>query len=216
MIFHQKYWILFIYLFAPMLVSAQFARGDMYLTGNLSFSTSETEFTEPYKRNNRTSTLTIAPSFGFFLNESVAIGPSFKYAASWFSTSGPTINVETESNSFAAGIFATKYLELSDKFFFAISGDIKYGIESESQPLYDPVTGILNVSEVDYNALAVSVTPSFIFFPSNRWSVNASVGSLTYKYWNDPDYNTTKNDAAFDLGTVWLGVSYYLKRSGGE
>lgn len=99
-----------------------FSKGNMFLEGNISFSSSSDM--ETFKgqdiEEDKNSSMNFSPKFGYFMSDKLALGAELfvgnsKNENTVFGT--PNVVNETKSSSFGAGVFARYYfLELGQRF----------------------------------------------------------------------------------------------------
>lgn len=100
-----------------------FAQGNMFLEGNISFSssTSTDSFQGTDIEEDKNSSFNFNPKFGYFISDKLALGAELSVGSSKnentdFTTS-PNVVSETTGNSFGAGVFARYYfLDLGERF----------------------------------------------------------------------------------------------------
>jgi hypothetical protein len=102
--------------------------------------------------------------------------------------------------------FAKKFFMVSDKFLFALKGDIQYGRGSNKS------ANRYSKEKEKSHSINTAVKPTFIFFPSSRWGIEAGIGSLGYFYKHGlaSDYNDKGFSANF--GSISLGLNYYFRK----
>lgn len=69
------------------------------------------------------------------------------------------------------------------------------------------------ISQTESYQLGLSLWPSLIFFPSPKWGVEASFGSLTYSHSQNLSVDTNTNHFYLDYGTIQFGLAYYFRKS---
>ena len=186
----MKYLFFFIFL-SPLTILAQFNKGDMFIGGSVRLDAQKAG-------DNKSSLFGLQPQAGFFLNSHLALGGALGYThnhqENLFSGSTTTDN----NNTYSAGFLVRNYYQLADKFFFALQGNFGYyhSVFKSSSASFKNKSDYFNVG----------VSPMFIFFPSQRWGLEASLGYLNFFH--------AKGATSFNVnyGSVSLGVSYYLRK----
>jgi hypothetical protein len=90
---------------------------------------------------------------------------------------------------------------------FAASGNLFYSRSVTKSLLTTDVTHIAKSYE-----LGLAVAPTFIFFPSNRWSIEAILGSLAYSFEKGLSERWHDHSVQLDYGTFNLGLAYYFRK----
>jgi hypothetical protein len=200
------------FLILPFAVSAQFAKGNIFLGGTLS-ATSQ-KFDNSASTNQTSSTQTnnnfgIAPSVGFFLSEKIAIGAAISYASQQIDyTQSNGFDNKTRLNSIGINPYFRIYQPITNSIYFGLQGGISFARGNLKQTTTNGLAQ--TVTEIPNYSIAANFKPLFIFFPSSKWGVEASIGSLGYSYSrNLPDANS---NTSFGLtaGTFSFGIAYYF------
>jgi outer membrane protein len=114
-----------------------FAQGNMFLEGNLSFSSSTTtdSFQGTDIEEDKNSSFNFNPKFGYFISDKLALGAELSVGSSKnentdFTTS-PNVVSETTGSSFGAGVFARYYfLDLGERFKTFTEVGLAFGSET--------------------------------------------------------------------------------------
>jgi outer membrane protein len=92
-----------------------FAQGNMFLEGNINFSTSKEDFGSGFE--DTSTNFNFNPKAGYFLTDKIALGVELGIGSSKFEESFPGGSDESTSNNFGAGVFARYYfLDLGQRF----------------------------------------------------------------------------------------------------
>jgi hypothetical protein len=191
--------ILFGFALLPLVTSAQFERGQLFVGGSLAGSSVATNYTGYTKEV--TTSLTLLPSIGFFLNSKVALGIGLGYTASWDSFNepiSPLNNTSEHASSFNINSFVRRYIPITNSFYIALQGQVSF---MRTSPVY---------SQLESYSVGANVSPIFIFFPSRKWGIEAGVGSLGYTYNRTLPNIASTNTFSFSSGTFSLGLAYYF------
>jgi hypothetical protein len=183
---------------------AQFTKGDKFIGGNVTMkhvSYDDGDEEDVY--------FGVSPSAGIFLTKNFALGLDLGYSHDSYKTYVDfQVSSKRISQSYTTGIFAKRFFTISDKFFFALKGDVVY---QRSINNHTSVNGVK--SSTKSYVLGTNLTPSFIFFPSPKWGIEASLGSLSYTHNQEiPADGTTTDQLNFYAGTFSLGFTYYLRK----
>lgn len=182
--------------------SAQVSRGDKFLGGTLSLATQDAPDSPNGSLTPEVRSFYIYPSMGFLVTDNLAVGGQLGYTTYSYESTG---SYEFHSHYFSIGSFARRYFTISDHFLFILTGTFLFrrGSEESSDPA-SPGSQFYNWS--------IGIRPGFLFFPSSRWGIEASVGTISYLY----QFNlTTENKSnIFDLsyGGFSLGFAYYFRK----
>lgn len=181
---------------------AQIGMGQKFIGGTFSLSS------EKDKSNDVTTTdFNISPSFGYFLSGKLSLGGTAGYdshAVKWTDSKNAT-------SSFVIGPFLREYFSMGDEFALFLQEQLMLSFGSgtdESTP--SPA------SNYNSSSISVSVNPGLIFFPNNKFGVEAGLGSLFYKSQKDKgkdsDYENTNNSFGLNvnLNTMYFGMRYYF------
>jgi hypothetical protein len=109
-----------------------------------------------------------------------------------------------KSVGFSAGIFANRYFNLGERFWFSINGSISFRRQSNE------TTAGSNTIESSYNALNIGVRPEFTFFPNQHWGISGGIGRLSYTHSSEIDTENSQNLFQLSLGGLSLGVLYFF------
>jgi hypothetical protein len=217
---HMKKILVLFLVALPFFANAQLTKGVVYLGGTITTSLQSSDYhlpASPYTFNTTTNnTLSISPSIGFILSDRFALGASLNYTSSLMKQESPPNNstytfLKNETNGFGIGPFGRLYFPLSSSAYFALQGSLNFfrgntNLTTSSNISVSSSTPPNN----DYYTLGLNFKPVFLFFPSPKWGVEASIGNLGYNYTrNLPDFSST---TSFGLGwgSFSLGVAYYF------
>ncbi len=194
----------------PCLAWAQFERGQAFLGGSISVSAATTNSNQyNYKETN--SQLSIAPSFGYFLNSKIAVGGGIGYSTSVQKSGNLGIpNQKYSSHNFSISPFVRYFFPVSNSFYIALQGQLNFSRGTATN--FVQPNGTLTTSPL-YN-LGATISPIFIFFPSPKWGIEASIGSLGYTYTRYLPNVSSTGTFSLSSGTFAFGVAYYFKRKG--
>lgn len=190
---------LFVLSFLSFTTMAQFSKGDKFISGNFGFNSQSGNANGFLTKN----TVSVGPSLGYFLNEKYAVILGMSYASSYYEF----INSKNFSTSFAVTPSIRRYYLLSDKFYLALSayfsfyrGNTKQIDSFNNQTIQSP-----------YYSLGVGLGPSFIFFPSPNWGLQAGLGSLNYGHYQNLSDASSNNSYGLNWSsTLNFGLSYYF------
>jgi hypothetical protein len=191
-------------LFIPLIGKAQLAKGDLFLGGGFSLSTeSQSTGSSKAEKNN---TFSVTPYVGYLLNEQWAVGGRLGYYSSR-TEEGPTT---FKTGVFSLGPFARRYFKLSDQCLIAINGGLTFGRGTNT---YTYSGNGSYTSQNKFSELNLNIYPAFVFFPSPKWSIEASIGNINYNHRKFIDIDSRKNSFNLNYGTISLALAYYFIKS---
>jgi hypothetical protein len=189
---------------------AQFTEGDKFIGGTFFFNNHKYS-NDPGAGESgiKSAMLEVRPAVGFFLNDKVAIGGMVSYASSYQENiTNSNMDYKNSARNYSLGLFVNRYFAISEKFYFMLGGNVSYGRgrqKTESQFSESRVA--------KYHGINMSVKPTFIFFPSRKWGIEAGIGTLSYAYTKYLSSGGENNDFQLNYGTFSLGFAYYFTRS---
>lgn len=210
----------------PSLSSAQISKGAQLLEGNFSLTSSKSddEFSTNYAQDSKQQNTFFAarPRFGFFLNETFLLGFGLSYEfrkityETEYTFGQPIIYTSVQKrNMYFFNPYVQKYINLSDKLYLTLSGNLKIGLGDSSYEVNS------NKTETEALEFEVSIAPGLTYFVSNKWALTANFGSLYYDHYketlttdvgvDEDPVNVDKNfGASFQFNTFSIGFQYYL------
>lgn len=190
----------------PFLASGQFVKGDKFLGGYVRVS-SQGPTQSGTGSGSSQKGFSIDPRIGFLVSEKFAVGGGIGYSHFNSTYRDPFNQREYNSKGVLAGVIARRYFAISERFIFAINGNLNYDRGTESQD-----NGSLQGTTKNYG-ISIGFVPTFIFFPSPQWGFETGVGSLSYSY--SRNLTTDADNSYFDCyaGSLSFGVSYYFRKA---
>lgn len=216
--------ILPVFLISCFISNAQFTKGDKFIGGSVSIGHQDGPSSST--TTSTINSISLSPSLGFLVSEKFALGGqlgfssfknSYQYSVPYLDNQGNysfrTVTFNQKSNVYSAGFFALRYFTISERFIFALTGNLSYSRKNNSDPNYNTTTGVPLYIKNNSYSVGVSISPSLIFFPSNNWGISAGLGSVGYSYGYSLTFERSSN--AFDLnyGSFHLGFSYYFRKA---
>jgi hypothetical protein len=208
-------------------VSAQDLAGKYQVGGGFSVGFSEgnqesNSSSTAYNNQDNTWSFSIRPSVGYFINEKIALGGSFRYRYSNTKFEGNSSRAgdfdgRRSANSIGIGAFLRYHIPVSNQFLFFLQSDAsfdKFGEKSED------IEGEMFLARDNFNA-RVGATPGVLFFLSDKVAIETSFGFFGYNYrlWeipqngNNDNYSKSSNNSfGFSLNpeNVHFGIQFYL------
>lgn len=206
----------------PFAVSAQFNKGQLFVGGSLSAQNQNDAQGNSLRNTGNSGSFSITPRIGYFINDKWALGGTVGYSSSFYNNAYKDAtfahNQKNDSKSLSIGLFGRRYFAISEKFFFALEGNLRF---SRGNTTYNSTTTYLdgaplsasNTNTPQYSVSA-GVRPLFVFFPSQKWGIETGLGSLSFSSTrNLSDHSGSNVFGLGALGALSLGVNYYFKRS---
>jgi hypothetical protein len=201
---------LFLLLCLPVCSWAQFSQGNKFIGGSVNINNQNNSTSSP--SISLSQNIGINPSIGFLIKDNLAIGVRLGYTKSYteYILTTPFSLKSINSDVLNGGLFARRYFTISEKFLFAIDGSVNYGrgtITYETQNN----SNIYGGNNTKYYSVTAQISPTFIYFPSQHWGVEATIGSLafthSYNFINEINSNTFN----LNYGSFSLGFAYYIR-----
>jgi hypothetical protein len=201
-----------IVLFVPSIAFSQFTRGQLFLEGSLSTLLQNSDYhaygNVSYLTDNiKNNSISVSPAIGFFLSPKNSVGASLGYNfSSHVVDYANTQTSKSTGKSFLFAPFVRHYFPLSNFAYFSLQGQVTFSRGTNT------ISSTGNTLEMPIYTLGANISPSFIFFPSNKWGIEASVGSLGYSYLRYlPDVSST-GQFFINTGSFSFGVAYYFAK----
>jgi hypothetical protein len=144
------------------------------------------------------------------MNSNLEIGGQLGYSSSHDEWDGTYETTDRKSNSLTAGVYLQRYFVLSDKFLFSLVANVSYGGGKDKTLITNQIE--TSESESKWNSVGVSFRPTFIFFPSDHWALQAGFGNLSYTHFKNKTNDDTSNQFGINYGYVSFGIAYYLRQ----
>jgi len=201
----MKY-LLVILLLTPFALSAQFTKGDKFIGGTVDYTNQQSPYVDGSFSPRKAEQFSIQPQLGFLLNEHLAFGPTVGYLHQ-IVTYGPDTSFSTSiNNQFSVGVFLKKYYPINDKFLFTLNGNINY-LSGVSKYMYK-----MDNTERKMYQITAGISPSFLFFPSENWGIEAGIGRISFSHSKTKDSELKTDVFKIDYGIFELGFFYYFHK----
>ncbi len=168
------------------------ASGKMFLAGSLGYSSFKSSVAKTATDPDAKGTLTIAPAFGYFINDNFALGARISFQKQ--------LEKDKEGGSnFGLSAFARYYKSLNDdgKFQLFLEGNVGFG---SATPLY-PKT--LTPTPDAATSFGLGVAPGFGWYPGKSFGVEFSLPSIFSFTSTTPDKNSNAA-TSFQIGASTL------------
>ena len=196
---------------------AQFTKGTIQVGGGIFFNKSSSDNDVPvntYQSAHSSSHFAVSPRVGIFLSKSGSLGLKFGYTErkdeSIYNT-GSYINRHSSKSSIAGiSIYYRQLFPLFNKVYFFLEPLV--GISSGPEERTD--TNAL-VTKNDYRSIGVSLSPGVSVLVNDKFSLDASIGGISYSKEKTKGENSSKNSfesfyASVSLSTISLGINYFF------
>lgn len=171
-----------------------FAKGDVFLSGTVGFSSESTG-------DAKTTGFNIAPSAGYFVNENIAVGLSLGYNSLKNEVPSNPVTSESKYTSFGVGAFGRYYFTPGNS--FSLFGQLGVGYESGKLEQ--------NSDESKTDSFNIGVAPGINYFVSEHFALEATFGILGYST-SKPDFDGADSTNSFDFGlnldNINFGIVY--------
>ncbi len=202
----MKYLILFIFCHGILNSIAQISSGTRFLGGGVAFNTQSFPEDASGYRNDYIN-FSISPVVGIIINGQWAFGGQlgFGYSRQEY-TDGNQALLTSVNKGITLGAAARRFFPLTEKFYFALDGQLFF---NRGYNLYSTSS---SESKTQSYEISPAINPVFIFFPSERWGFEASIGSLYYGYSRSLSNDSSSSTVGFNYGTLNLGFAYYFTK----
>jgi hypothetical protein len=216
----------------PFVVNAQFNRGQIFMGGTLSASIDNNDVPSsgyPYNGSSySTRSISLSPILGCFLKPKLAIGGGLSYSSNYSESNYPGYFYDSNNNlvyynnssktkisSISIIGFARYYINLSNSFYFVGKGITSFSRGNQNDDsMYRDISGTRETSsDKPFYSLGISLNPTLAFFPSQKWCLEASVGTIGYQVQKNLPNVSSNQNFTVSAGYISFGVTYFLKRS---
>lgn len=199
----------------PYFAFAQFSKGQVYLGGSLGVSLYNYDVpavspTSPGS-NNKINSFSLLPVVGIFLNEKVAVGGGVGYTSSKYEYDVTNFSSISSSKGITVSSFTRYYIPISSSVYFTGHGEVSFTRANQKDIQNSGTQGTTTQEHPSYT-IGVALKPVFIFFPTNKWSIEASVGSLGYSYQRNLPNVSSTSSAYLNFGSFSFGLAYYFSK----
>lgn len=165
--------------------STGFAKGDMFVTGAVTFSSEKTG-------DEKSNSFEFAPQIGFFLTENIAIGGKIGFSSMKAENAG---NDTQDDAGFTVGAFGRYYLTPANQ--FSLFAQLGLDYSSMDNKLADS----------KYNVIDAGLGLGMNYFVSSNFSIEAGVAVLGYST-NDNGGDGADATNNFSFGGDWRAVTF--------
>lgn len=173
-----------------------FKKGDAFLSGSVGYNTQKDDVSKSH-------VFKVSPAVGFFVTENIALGASLSYTSRKTDPVAP--GVDTKSNSYGVGVFGRYYFTPANRFSFFGAVSAGYNNNKTESTGSPDLTG---------NGFGVQAGPGINYFISPRFSLQTSLGLLSYgsskTKSGSAESTSTGFDASLDFSNLSFGLLYKL------
>lgn len=164
--------------------NAQTSSGNMMVGGSLAFETLSHEASDV----NNTTSFSFSPSFGYFLNDNLAVGASISVGSAKTGTG----DAKTVSSSFGFGPFARYYMFTSnERFAFFGQAGLNFGTGKTNPPI-----GADNKT----SSISFSVAPGAAYFLNDHWALELALAGISVRSSDPNTANDNDKTTRFNFG----------------
>ena len=171
-----------------------FAKGDVFLSGTVGFSSETTG-------DAKITGFNIAPSAGYFVSENIAVGLTLGYNSLKNEMPSNPVTSESKYTSFGVGAFGRYYFTPANS--FSLFGQLGVGYENGKLEQ--------NSNESKTDSFNIGVAPGINYFVSEHFALEATFGILGYST-SKPDFDGADSTNSFDFGlnldNINFGIVY--------
>ena len=192
---------------------AQPVKGDMMIKGSIGLSV---DGSIPYeelgvKYSDASNSISVAPSFEYFLSDNFSIGGTVYVNSIWTreKTVGDPNKIVARNGitEFSIGFNANYYIRMTDRLYLSLNGFLGYYNIANRRMIN--TNGSKEITKNSGNFALLSVTPTLNYFINNNWMLTASVGNVAAAIGKGPASSKANNYYLnADFGTITLGVGY--------
>ncbi|WP_312343079.1 outer membrane beta-barrel protein [Chryseobacterium binzhouense] len=190
------------------LSNAQIAKGTTYVSGVVSYSS-----TEDNNEDRKIDNFSVVPTVGYFVAPNLAIGAGLGYMSASDKTTYNNGYEKESISAFVAEPFVRKYWTLSEKLY--IFGQLSVPMEFGNGKYEETDNNISTSEKVNYNSFGVSVKPGLDYFLNKNWTIEATIGEFGYnttKWDFEGSKNTNNFNFGLNLANVGIGVKYVFAK----
>ncbi|OYQ46341.1 outer membrane beta-barrel protein [Flavobacterium aurantiibacter] len=163
-----------------------FAKGDLFLTGSLGYSTEKIG-------DLKNDELFIAPAVGYFVSENIAVGARVGYGTS--TITDETTGADIDSNTLTFSGFGRYYTTPAANFSFFVEAAAGYNS--------------IEIADAKSNGFNIGIAPGINYFLAKNFSIEATVGVLGYSTIK-PDADGAESTDTFQLGLDATNLTFGL------
>lgn len=156
-----------------------FQKTNKFISGAIGFSTTS------YPDDRKENSFTVAPRFGYFISDFVALGAKAGY--SFEKRKNPNGDKVYDNQSFTLGVFGRYYLLPGNR--FSVFGEVGLGFGTIKN----------TVTDDRYNGVNANFNPGLSYFISESFALEATFGLIQYDSVKQ-DINDADAQEAFEVG----------------
>lgn len=173
--------------------SEGFSKGDVFVTGALTFGSQKTG---DFKVN----TFELAPSVGYFVSENIAIGATVGFQS--LKADNGAVDATNSGTSF--GAFGRYYFTPASK--FSVFAELGFDYTTTDTE-FDANDGDVFASSFETKELGLGLGAGINYFVSSNFAIEAGLGVLGYSS-NDNGGDGAEKTNSFGFGGDWRAVTF--------
>ena len=181
--------------------NAQTDKGSMFIGGSLGFSSDK----EAAPNAESLTTFNIAPRFGYFVADNIAIGLGVG-----FDSRKPAVANAESATSFFINPFARYYVPTAgENFKFFAELGVNY---STGDFLTTTTTQDGNTETSEGSSFGVNLSPNFAFFPASNWAVEFGIKGLYFESTSFEGKEENKTTIGLDDRSLapQIGINFFF------
>jgi len=212
---------------------AQQNSNTWYIGGQANFYGNTNDILDTlYSSTTQSQTSMIIPNVGYFIAENLSVGINIKYGIAhavqtqnYTLTNSNKINTYTcHTTSYGGGLFIRKQIELHEKFYLFVQGELNYMYQFQKNTKESTDTKVVYpTSDPAYQELTthivnITLFPGFVYKVSPKLGIQSSIGNI---FFNNSiienqsllydNHNKTSNyGISLNMDSFYLGLAYYF------
>lgn len=164
-------------------------------------------------QNNKSNSLNIGPSYGFFVGDGLELGANLDYNHSFLENTTITPGAglytnQSKSDSYSGNIFLRKYVLYDNKIGFRVGPYAGYGFGKST--LTD-ITGSTATNTTNIKQIAAGATFDLVYYPTSKVGLAASIANFTYNHVKSTGAQVGSTDlVGFNFVNTGLILSVFL------
>lgn len=204
-------------------VNAQVSKGSMMFGGSLGAnitmeSTTKTTGASDVKTAGYTN-WNFSPTGGYFIADGLAVGLMLDVSSTKVgSATQGTASENIMRSGMGVGLFARKYMTVTDKVYLHGQAGLMYSSTSETNRVPDGANSLKDGTKVTGSNIGINITPGITYFVAPKWGIDFSLNNIIGYNMNSSktelgSASSETTGGSFSIGaglTPSLGLFYYM------